>query len=233
MLKSSNFSNCEFLAAIVHELKTPLNAIIGFADILGEKDSQSDSAECISEIKQAASDMNELVHDILDIAQVSSGNFSVNLSEEIDLRDAVKRAVRLNYDYSLRRNVNLKIEISEGLKAIKLDTRRIKQVLSNLISNAVKYSPAQSDVRIICQNVGGFLEISVIDKGFGMTSLQIEKAFEKYQTIPNPNSGKVDSFGLGLPISKHLVELQNGVIEAKSEIGQGTEMKIKFPLQMM
>ncbi len=225
-----HFSNAEFLSAIVHELKTPLNAIIGFADVLSDEianpSSQKDALSCVAEIKQAASDMNELIHDILDVAQNSSGNFSVDLSQAIDLRDVLKRAVRLNYDYSLRRNVSLKLEIAEDVNAAKLDAKRMKQVLTNLISNAVKYSTTQSEVKIICKYSAEFLEISVIDQGFGMTKTQIKTAFEKYQTIQNPNSGKVDSFGLGLPITKQLVELQNGAIEVTSEVGKGTQMKI-------
>ncbi|MBP7709918.1 MAG: HAMP domain-containing histidine kinase [Rickettsiales bacterium] len=232
-----HFSNTEFLTAIVHELKTPLSAIQSFADVLLEEisnpSSQKDCLSCVAEIKQAAAEMNELIHDILDVAQVASGNFSVDLSQKIDLRDAVKRAVRLNYDYALRRNVSLKFEVSDDVKAVKLDAKRMKQVLTNLISNAVKYSPAHKEVKIICKNNYEFFEISVIDQGFGMSAAQIEAAFEKYQTIQNPNSGSVDSFGLGLPITKQLVELQNGVIEVISEVGKGTEFKIKFPLQLM
>jgi len=248
---NDHFSNTEFLSAIVHELKTPLSAIQSFADILSEEltnpSSQKDCLSCASEIKKAAFDMGELVYDILDVAQVASGNFSVDLSQKIDLSDVVKRAVRLNYDYALRRNVNLNVEISADVEAVKLDAKRMKQVLTNLISNAVKYSAAHSEVKIVVTKnnnpslfeldrglfAKGQLEISVIDQGFGMTKAQIETAFEKYKTIKNPNSGKVDSFGLGLPITKQLVELQNGAIEVISEVGKGTEMKIKFPLQLM
>lgn len=81
----------------------------------------------------------------------------------------------------------------------------MKQILTNLISNAVKYSPRHSEIKIICKNSDGFLEISVIDQGFGMSTPQIQTAFQKYQTIQNPNSDSVDSFGLGLAITKHLV----------------------------
>jgi signal transduction histidine kinase len=231
---SDKFSNSEFLSAITHELKTPLNAIIGFADILSEeitsKESQEDCLNYILEIKQAAADMNELVHDILDVAQFSSGNFSVNLNENIDPKDFIKRATRLNYDYALRRNIDLKTEISDEVSLIKLDSRRMKQILTNLISNAVKYSPKHSEVKIACKNNANFLEISVIDQGFGIAKEQIKTVFEKYQTITNPNSGSVDSFGLGLAITKQLVELQNGKIEVESEINQGTKMTIKFHL---
>lgn len=238
---SININSSEFLSAIVHELKTPLNAIISFSEILKEDLSNPDSAlECMDYLKEiniAAVEMNELIHDILDVKSPSnSGNFSVDLSNAIDLSDIIKRSIKLNYGYSLRRNISLKTEITTVLKPINLDTKRMKQILTNLISNAVKYSPRQSEVKITARNLSEnnreFLEICVIDQGFGMTQDQVQTAFQKYQTIQNPNSGSVDSFGLGLPITKQLVELQNGSLEVKSEINQGTEIKLKFPYSM-
>lgn len=244
------FSENEFLSAISHELKTPLQSIMGFSDILREdieNNKFSSTTECLDyiyEITQAAIEMNDLIQDLLDVGQVSSGNFSVDLSDKIDIADVIKRAVRLNYSYALRGNISFKVEIAEEVKFIKLDAKRMKQVLTNLISNAVKYSPKQSEIKIICKNVAPhplmaemkpnpeFLEITVIDQGFGITPAQVQTAFQKYHTIPNPNSGKVDSFGLGLPITKHLVELQNGTIEIISAINQGTEMKLRFPYLM-
>jgi len=238
---SININSSEFLSAIVHELKTPLNAIISFSEILKEDLSNPDSAlECMDYLKEiniAAVEMNELIHDILDVKSPSnSGNFSVDLSNSIDLSDIIKRSIKLNYGYSLRRNISLKTEITTVLKPINLDTKRMKQILTNLISNAVKYSPRQSEVKITARNLSEnnreFLEICVIDQGFGMTKDQIQTAFQKYQTIQNPNSGSVDSFGLGLPITKQLVELQNGTIEIKSELNVGTEIKLRFPYSM-
>jgi two-component system phosphate regulon sensor histidine kinase PhoR len=168
----------------------------------------------------------------LDLGQLASGNFSVDLSKEIDVRDAVKRAVRMNYDYALKRRIQLKVEIDEDVRLINLDAKRIKQVLTNLISNAVKYSSQGSEVQIIGKNNSEFLEILVMDQGFGMKPEEVATAFEKYKTIENPNSGTVDSFGLGLPITKHLVEIQNGSLEVKSEINKGTEIKLRFPYSM-
>ena len=241
-------SSSEFLSAISHELKTPLNAIIGFSDALREEILQPASvAECmeyIAEISRAANEMNELVHDLLDVGQVASGEFSVDVSREILVADFVNRAVRLNYDYALKRHVTLAVEIADDVKMIKLDAKRMKQILTNLVSNAVKYSPENSVVKIICRNVAPhplrfenkpnpeFLEIIIADQGFGMDEMQIKTAFEKYKNVPNPSSGKVDSFGLGLPIAKNLVELQKGIIEVYSEIGKGTEMKLRFPYLM-
>ena len=122
-----------------------------------------------------------------------------------------------------------------------------RQILVNLISNAIKYSPKNTEIKISAKQVttGGsavpgdtsvtnnnFLQIIVSDQGFGMTDPQLENAFQKYQTIQNPNSGKVDSFGLGLPIVKQLVELQRGTIEIESELNKGTAIKLKFPYLM-
>ena len=253
----SDFSSSEFLFAISHELKNPLNAIIGFSDILRsemndmEKSSNSQASlheciDCINEINQAASEMNELIHDLLDVGSAATGNFSVDLDKKINIKDAVRRSVKLNYSHALRRSISLKVDISDDLSSIKLDERRVRQILVNLISNAIKYSPRNTEIKISAKQVttgvsvahGGtyaqnnFLQIMVSDQGFGMANSQLENAFQKYQTIHNLNSGKVDSFGLGLPIVKQLVELQNGTIEIKSELNHGTEIKLKFPYLM-
>lgn len=240
----SDFSSSEFLFAISHELKNPLNAIIGFSDVLrsemnnleksnNPKVSFAECIDCIQEINQAAYEMSDLIHDLLDVGSVLSGNFSVDLSEKIDVKDMIKRSIKLNYDHALSRQVKLVGEVAEDLSFIKLDAKRMKQILANLISNSIKYSPEKTEIKISAQDIfengSKYLQIIIADQGFGMTLDQIDLAFQKYQTIKNPNSGKVDSFGLGLPIVKQLVELQNGIIEIKSELNKGTEIKLKFP----
>jgi two-component system, cell cycle sensor histidine kinase PleC len=241
-------SSHDLLPSISHELKTPINAIIGFSDVLREAMKRPNSAdECldyINEISTAAFEMSELISDLLDVTQALSGNFSVDISKKIDVSYAVKRAAKLNHDYALRRNISLKLEISESLKPINLDAKRVKQIVTNLISNAIKYSAKNTEVKVICKTIAPhplrvntkpdpeFLEISVIDQGLGMTESQVQIAFQKYKTIENPNSKMVDSFGLGLPIVKQLTELQDGSIEVRSEIGKGTEMRIRFPYKM-
>lgn len=238
--KSDNFTSFEYISAITHELKTPLNAIIGFSDMLQEELANVVNnnisvldvkalLDYVKEINNTAQEMNELVHDLLDAKSINSGNFSVDLTKEIDVIDIVKRALRLNHDYALLRHVNFKMVLDETIPTIKLDSKRMKQILTNLISNAVKYSPPNSEVKILIKNIAGFLEIKICDQGFGMTLNQVKTAFEKYGTIENPNSGKVDSFGFGLPIVKQLVELQNGIIEVESELNKGTIITLKFP----
>jgi len=229
-------SSQDFLPAITHELKTPLSAIIGLANILQEEilnpQSRKECLEYIDDIRRTAYEMNDLVHDLLDVGAAASGNLSVDLSKEIDVLDAIKRSVKLNHDYALRREVTLKTEIIGNIKAIRLDAKRMKQILTNLISNAIKYSPKHTEIKISARTVFNlhykFLEITIADQGFGMTAKQVQTAFVKYKTIQNPNSGKVDSFGLGLPITKQLVELQKGTIEIESEPNKGTEVTLFF-----
>ena len=227
----------DFLYAIAHELKTPLSAIIAFSDILKEEINNPKSLEeCrdyIKEINIAAFDLSELVCDLLDTNQVSSGNFSIDLSSQIDISDIIKRSIRLNCDHALRKNIAIKNENFLDSNLINLDEKRTKQILVNLISNAVKYSPGNSEIKVVAQNIIAennqkYLQISIVDQGFGMSDEEIKNVFQKYKTLSN-SPKTLDSFGLGLPIAKQLVELQNGVIEIKSKIGKGTQVLVKFP----
>ncbi len=132
----ANFSSSEFLSAITHDLKTPLNAIIGFSDVLKEEIGNvatvEECLEYVAQINRAAVEMNELVHDLLDVGAVASGNFSVDLAKKIEICEVVKRAMRLNQDYAIKRKVSLKMEIIGEIAAINLDEKRMKQVLTNL-----------------------------------------------------------------------------------------------------
>lgn len=237
---SSTTQPSEFLTAVVHELKTPLNAIIGLSDIASDavhyQFTPQELAGYARDINLAAMELNELIHDILDVEQAASGSFSVDLSQKINVSEVLKRSVKLNYDYSLIRGVSVKIEENDALEEINLDAKRLKQIVTNLISNAVKYSPKNSEVLIMSRSLMEkevkYLEISIKDQGFGMNQEQVQIAFQKYQTIKNPNSGKVDSFGLGLPIVKQLVEQQKGTIKVETAINKGTEIKLRFPYQM-
>lgn len=234
--KTNSFSQNEFLAAICHELRTPILAIIGMSEIL-KKDINDPSAklECedfINEINAAANDLNELVYDLIELGSVG-GDFSVDLSKKIDVKNIIERSIKINYDYSLRRKINIRTEIQENLKPINLDAKRLKQIITNLVSNSIKYSPENTTVVIKAEEIKNSynqtgLKISVIDQGFGMNKNELASAFKKYQTFKNPNSGKVDSFGMGLSIVKDLVELQNGKLSIESQPNQGTKIDMVF-----
>lgn len=242
IIKNNDDNSSDFIHSIIHELKTPLNAISGFADILqcdiNKAGSKEQCIDYINEIKNAAEDLNELIHDLLDVNnsnQLTNG-FEIDLSQEIAIDNIIKRAIKLNSNYALRRKITLKNQISHNCPKIRLDAKRMKQILNNLISNAIKYSDEHTNViissKVITKNNNSdqkYLEISVRDHGFGMTKSQIRDAFEKYKIIENPNSKKVDSLGLGLPITKQLVEAQRGQLTVKSELNKGTKVILTFP----
>ena len=243
----SSFSNFNLLPSITHDLKNPLFAIISLSDILRselaeENFSDSDFASMkkmlmetrsgLGDIASVAEDMLSLVQDLLDVSAVSSGIVSVDLSKEIDVKDLILRSVRVNKDFAMRMGVSLRGEVEEDVSFARLDMRRMKQVLANFISNSIKYSPKKTTIVVSAKNVmiegAKHLQIVVKDQGFGMTKEQLEKAFEKYQTIANPNSDKVDSFGLGLPLAKELIERQEGKLIAQSVPMEGTRMEMVF-----
>jgi len=155
----------QFLYSIIHELKTPLNAVVGFSEVLADemKEEQISKETCndyIKEIREAAEDLDSLIHDILDLG---SKNFSIDTSNKINLCDIIKRAIRLNHSYALRCNVTLSADLDEvNIKPINLDAKRMKQIMMNLISNSLKYSRAETVVRIIAKKVGEFIEISLL-----------------------------------------------------------------------
>ncbi len=234
--RSTTLSSSDFLPAIIHELKNPLNAILGFSQLLSceikNNNSAEECADYAKEISTAAIELNELINDLLDVGAANSGKFSVDVSKKISIQDVIRRSIRLNYDYAAARSIVIKSEISDNIGLINLDAKRMKQIITNLISNAVKYSPHKTEINITAEVKAKNLVITIRDKGFGMNESQVKTAFVKYKTINNPNSGKVDSFGLGLPITKQLVELQHGTIKINSQPNKGTEVVLLFPYKM-
>ena len=240
--ESSLYPQQEFMNSIIHELKNPISAIMGLTQILrNEKDydiSEFERMDYLKMLDETAGDLNELVHDLLDVGEgaISKG-FSIDLSKEMNVKEVIQRSINISKDYGMRRGVSINFEVEEDVCSIKLDIKRMKQILSNIISNAIKYSSKDTTVRVSARNVvssnnSKHLEIIISDQGFGMTQEEVATAFQKYQTIKNPNSNKVDSFGLGLPIVKQLVESQNGMIFVESEPNKGTDFILKFPYKM-
>ena len=133
----------------------------------------------------------------------------------------------------MRKSIIINTEISEDLLPINLDAKRMKQIFSNLISNAIKYSPEGTEINIYAKNIVinqlNLLQVIVADNGFGMDRHKLRSVFKKYKTIENTNSEIVDSFGLGLSITKELVELQNGKILVNSTVDKGSEFILEFP----
>jgi len=230
-------SQRDFINSIIHELRGPLNAITGFSCLIKEglKNFKSieDCLDYVGEIEKAAIDLNDFIKDLLEVDSIDKCSFSVNLNKKINITDIVKRSIRLNYNFSIKKNITIKTEISEDLLPINLDEKRMKQIFFNLISNAIKYSPKGTEIKICVKNIlinqQDLLQVIIADNGFGMDKCQLRTAFRKYEAIKNSNSEFVDSFGFGLSIVRELVELQNGKILVKSVVNKGSEFILEFP----
>jgi signal transduction histidine kinase len=257
MAEQANEGKSEFLAQSVHEFKNFVFGIQGCAEIIKndlknlihkiESGSTWDQPKHLHDLKidfelsldiiDSAYELTDFINDLIDLHQAESGEFKINKSSNpTDIDNILKQSVKLMQKRAKKSNILILTKIEENLyQPLHLDQRRIKQVVINLISNAVKYSPQETIIEISAKTINDEkeikpkrVEIIFRDHGFGMTKEEIEIALQKYKTIENANSGKVDSIGLGLPIVKYLVEKQGGTLEIKSEKNLGTTIRVVF-----
>jgi signal transduction histidine kinase len=221
-----------FLANMSHELRTPLNAIIGFSEIIRDRlfgPAAPAYFEYAGDINNAGHHLLAIVNDVLDIAKIEAGK--VEFSEgEADLGSILNASLRAVKTQAKSGNVRILKEYPrEGIK-IRCDEVRLRQVFINVLSNAVKFTPAGGEIEIgaALEDSGG-LCIAVRDTGIGMTAAEIDAAFEKFRQIGNSLTKRFEGTGLGLPLAKQLAELHGGAVEVSSEPGVGTEVRIRLP----
>jgi signal transduction histidine kinase len=235
-LLQQNRNKNELLAAISHDLRNPLGALINFALILKQELRESKIEEAIeysADIQAISEEMLSLVEDILDVSQLNSGKFSVDTTNKIDLKNVINRSVTLTKVLAKKRFIEITSNLPAKLPLINLDCKRMKQIIVNLLSNAIKYSDEETTVNISANlittlNQQQKIMLVVSDQGFGMDEDEIELALQKYKSINNKNTGKVDSFGLGLPIVVQLVEAQGGKVKIESKKNVGTKVILEF-----
>ena len=237
-LSKKNANKDQFIAGIVHELRNQISPIVYIGHFMKseprDKISDSEYNELVSNISSIASEMMEFTNDLIDVSQLESGNFSINMSEKIDIIGIIKRSIKLNCGLASKRKITIEFNDKIAVSKINLDERRMKQILVNLISNALKYGKEDSIITINAEMESDYnrkqLIISVKDQGIGMSENDIKMALSGEGTkIDKSSLGKdIDSHGIGLPLVKQLVGLQKGEMEIKSEINQGTEIKLKF-----
>jgi PAS domain S-box-containing protein len=230
----ANRAKSEFLAVMSHELRTPLNAIIGYSDVL-QRDIFSPLAndkqrECLEHISTSGHHLLEVINDVLDVSAIESGMVELN-EKDVDILELVNAAIRLIRPKAEHGHLRLAVDIVPGLPRIRLDERRMKQVLLNLLSNAVKFTPEGGIVKIFAsiEEVGALL-LKVGDNGIGMSPAEIEKALKPFGQIDSSLSRQHEGTGLGLPLSRGIVELHGGILSVASSPGQGTTVSIRLPI---
>ena len=234
--EGANKAKSEFLANMSHELRTPLNAINGFSEImvgelfgpLGDKR----YAEYSQDILNSGQHLLALINDILDMAKIEAGKMNLKF-EPIRIEEVVEDAVRLMRNRAESAGLELNVEIP-NLPEIDGDYRSIKQVLLNLVSNAIKFTPRPGKVTIRAElemtTQGERLRVSVEDTGIGISAEDMERLAKPFEQIESQLSKSQQGTGLGLALTKSLVEMHNGVLEIKSEPGHGTTASVILPM---
>jgi signal transduction histidine kinase len=220
-----------FLATMSHELRTPLNAVIGFSQIIEQGMFGPQPAryrEYATLIRRSGEHLLMIINDILDIAKLQSGKTELRL-ETVALAPIVDEAVRLVAPRAEVAQLTLVQDLAPGLPSVRVDLTRIRQVLLNLLSNAIKFTPAGGTVTVTARAWEGAIEIGVRDTGIGMDAADIPKALEPFGQISNAMTRAHEGTGLGLPLSKSLVELHGGQFSLVSAPGRGTTVMITLP----
>jgi PAS domain S-box-containing protein len=228
----ANRTKTEFLANMSHELRTPLNAIIGFAEVIKDEMfgpvGTAKYAEYAKDIFSSGRHLLALINDILDLSKLEAGKLELR-EEDISLRTTVEECLTLIRNRAQECHVLLVTEIEPRLPKLRCDERALKQVLLNLLSNAVKFTPAGGTVTTRVRRAPDGLAISVADTGIGMSAADIQVALSAFGQIDSRLSRQHHGTGLGLPISKSLIELHGGTLAVDSMPGKGTIMTATFP----
>jgi PAS domain S-box-containing protein len=220
----------EFLASMSHELRTPLNSIIGFSELLKQKGLDQKQERYIDNVITSSRFLLGLINDILDLSKVEAGKLELVI-EKMSVPDTIDETVMLIKEKASKNRVTIKKEFDPHLDLIEADKQRFKQILFNLLGNAVKFSKEDGGtIAIKVKKEGDMAEVSVSDTGIGIKEKDLERLFDKFQQLDSGITKKYGGTGLGLSISKKLIEMHGGEIIVKSKYGEGTTFIFKLPI---
>jgi protein-histidine pros-kinase len=232
LIHEANRLKSEFLANMSHELRTPLNGIIGFAEIMHDERVGPISAEhkeYLGDILTSAKHLLQLINDVLDLAKIEAGKMELD-AEIFSIKAAADEVCTIMRPIAGKRNITIHLQVAENADTVMLDFRKLKQVLYNLLSNAVKFSPDQSVVKLIIdQDADQQLIIQVKDSGIGIKSDDLSHIFCEFEQLDSGARRQFPGTGLGLVLSKKIVELHNGSITVQSEFGKGSTFTAMIP----
>jgi signal transduction histidine kinase/DNA-binding response OmpR family regulator len=221
----------EFLASMSHELRTPLNAVIGFSEVLLERmfgDLNDRQEDYLRDILTSGRHLLELLNDVLDLSKVEAGQMELDPSD-FSVTDALSYAVSMVRERALDHRVALSLEVDDDVGLVRADELRFKQIMLNLLSNAVKFTPDGGRVQIRAEAAHGNLDVTVSDTGVGIAPADQQRIFDSFQQ-GGRSARKVEGTGLGLTLTKRIVELHGGRLWVKSELGHGSTFGFSIPL---
>jgi PAS domain S-box-containing protein len=228
-LERLNHAKSRFLSTISHEFRTPLTAIIGYSELLAADESDPKLlAEDAAVIHREASRLNRMVDDVLLVDRLERGHLSLN-AERIDLNAIVRQVVATLRPIGEGHRVTLALE--PRLRRIEGDSDRLAQAVTNLVSNAVKYTPAEGAITIVTANEGEHIVLSVRDEGIGIATEDVVRIFERFERVETGIASRIGGTGLGLPIAREIAQLHRGELSVTSELGQGSTFRLALPVQ--
>jgi signal transduction histidine kinase/ActR/RegA family two-component response regulator len=228
-LRAANAAKNEFLSRMSHELRTPLTAILGFGELLALSDLNPDDREAVTVIRRAGDHLLQLVNEVLDLARIEAGELSISV-ESVNPREIVEEARRMMAPLAQRAEVEITTTANGVSQSVLADHQRLKQVLINLISNGVKFNRRGGKVIVELQVANERdLQISVTDTGRGVDAAALERLFIPFDRLDAEREG-IDGTGIGLALSKNLVQLMHGTLDVESEPGTGSTFTLRLPI---
>jgi len=230
--EAANRAKGEFLAGLSHELRTPLNAVIGFADLIAREAEgpvgTPSYRQYAANVRDSGQHVLELINEILDHARAEAGALTIE-EGHCDLEAAADFAVRMLTPRAERAGVLLSAVVAPAVSDLRGDDRRIRQILLNLIANGVKYTPSGGSVTLSALLEDGMPVIRITDTGLGIPAEDLDRVLEPFARVESADHRGVEGAGLGLPLTKRLVELHGGTLALRSTLGVGTTVTVRLP----
>jgi signal transduction histidine kinase len=228
--EEANHKKSQFLANMSHELRTPLNSIVGFSELaLIDKYAPLPAKQHkrVLAIHQDGNHLLELINNLLDLAKIEAGNYTFN-PRRVDLHQLILRAANTTSRHANDKGLSIECRCAESV-AVWADEIQIYQILLNLLSNAIKFTH-EGGIHVSVDQDGGYATLRIQDTGIGIPANKIDSIFESFQQVQSDDQREYGGTGLGLPITKRLVELHGGTLRAESEPGVGSIFTVTLPL---
>ena len=225
----ANRAKSDFLSRMSHELRTPLNGILGFAQLLEMESLPADQEESVAQILKAGRHLLGLINEVLDISRIETGRLQLSL-EPVPVGETLRGALDIVRPLAAQHGIALHAGAADERQHVLADRQRLQQVLLNLLSNAVKYNRTGGTVAVSCEEIlGERLRILVRDTGHGISPDKLDRLFTPFDRLGAEGTG-VEGTGLGLALSKHLVDVMGGTLDVTSQVGVGSTFAVELPL---
>ncbi|GAB1421635.1 hypothetical protein MASR2M15_18140 [Anaerolineales bacterium] len=227
--KETDKLKSELISTVSHDLKQPLSVMGGYLDLIQMiQPLEGKALGFLDKVYNAVNNMQQLIDDLLDLAKIESG-FELDL-KELDIHDVIEGCLEINRQIAINKQQTISIHLPDHLRKIRADPARMRQIFTNLIGNAIKYTPPNGKVEISADQNSGMMLIFIKDDGIGISPEDQAHVFDRFYRVRMPETDSIEGTGLGLAIVKTLVEAHKGQIDLESQLGKGSTFKVTLPV---